>query len=66
MVLDWELMAVSASFLISGLYFGFVAIFVIVTSGARQRKLRGIIGISVWAIMMIVMGAFGTAAALGT
>ena len=63
-VLDWGLMAVTASFLISGLYFGFVAIFVIVTSGARQRKLGGIIGISVWAIMMIVMGAFGTAAAL--
>jgi lysylphosphatidylglycerol synthetase-like protein (DUF2156 family) len=63
-VLDWGLMAVSASFLISGLYFGFVAIFVIVTSGARQRKIGGIIGISVWAIMMIVMGAFGTSAAL--
>jgi len=65
-VLDWGLMAVSASFLISGLYFGFVAIFVIVTSGARQRKLVGIIGISVWAIMMIVMGALGTSAALGS
>ena len=63
-VLDWGLMAVSASFLISGLYFGFVAIFVIVTSGARQRKIRGIIAISVWAIMMIVMGVLGTNAAL--
>jgi hypothetical protein len=52
--------------LISGLYFGFVAIFVIVTSGARQRKLGGIIGISVWAIMMIVMGALGTSAAVGS
>ena len=63
-ILDWGLMAVSASFLISGLYFAFVAIFVIATTGARQRKIGGIIGISVWAIMMIVMGAFGTAAAL--
>lgn len=63
-VLDWGLMAVSASFLISGLYFGFVAVFVIVTSGARQRKISGIIGISVWGIMMIAMGALGTAAAL--
>ena len=63
-VLDWGLMAVSASFLISGLYFAFVAIFVIVTSDARQRKIGGIIGISAWAIMMIVMGALGTAAAL--
>jgi len=65
-VLGWGLMAVSASFLISGLYFGFVAIFVMVTPDSRQRKLRGIIGISVWAVMMIVMGAFGTSVALGS
>jgi hypothetical protein len=59
-------MAVSASFLISGLYFAFVAIFVIVTPDARQRKIGPIIGISVWAVMMIVMGGFGTAAALAS
>ena len=64
-VFDWGLMAVSASFLISGLYFAFVAIFVIITPDARQRKVGPIIGISVWAIMMIVMGGFGTAAAMG-
>ncbi|MGA0209977.1 MAG: DUF6790 family protein [Candidatus Nanopelagicales bacterium] len=65
-VFDWGLMAVSASFLISGLYFAFVAIFVIVTPDARQRKIGPIIGISVWAVMMIVMGGFGTAAALAS
>lgn len=63
-VLDWGLAAVSASFLISGLYFAFVAIFVIVTPDTRQRKIGGIIGISVWAAMMIVMGGFGMAAAV--
>ncbi|HEV8025034.1 MAG TPA: hypothetical protein VGP37_09145, partial [Candidatus Nanopelagicales bacterium] len=65
-VLDWGLIAVSSSFLISGLYFVFVAVFVIVTPGARQRGFGGIIGISVWGTMMIVMGAFGMSAALGS
>ncbi len=65
-VLDWGLAAVSASFLISGFYFAFVAIFVIITPDTRQRGLGGLIGISVWAAMMIVMGGFGMAAASGT
>ena len=65
-VLDWGLIAVSSSFVISGLYFVFVAVFVTVTPGARQRGFGGIIGISVWGTMMIVMGAFGMSAALGT
>jgi len=62
-IFNWGLIAVSSSFVISGLYFAFVAIFVIFTSGARQRKMRGIIGISVWAIMMIGMGLSGIAVA---
>ena len=44
----------------------FVAIFVIVTPDARQRKIGPIIGISVWALMMIVMGSFGLVFAIGT
>ena len=63
---DWGLVAMSSSFLISGLYFAFVAVFVIVTPDARQRKIGPIIGISVWGAMMIVMGGFGLAAALGS
>ena len=65
-VFDWGLIAMSSSFLISGLYFGFVAIFVIITPDARQRKIGPIIGISVWAMMMIVMGSFGLAFAIGS
>lgn len=65
-VFDWGLVAMSSSFLISGLYFALVAVFVIVTPDARQRKIGPIIGISVWGAMMIVMGAFGLAAALGS
>ena len=62
-VLDWGLIAVSSSFLVSGLYFVFVAIFVIVTPGTRQRGLRGIIAIGIWGAMMIAMGAWGVSAA---
>ncbi len=65
-IFDWGLIAMSSSFLISGLYFAFVAVFVIVTPDARQRKIGPIIGISVWGAMMIVMGGFGLAAALGS
>ena len=65
-IFDWGLVAMSSSFLISGLYFAFVAVFVIVTPDARQRKIGPIIGISVWGAMMIVMGGFGLAAALGS
>ena len=65
-IFDWGLVAMSSSFLISGLYFAFVAGFVIVTPDARQRKIGPIIGISVWGAMMIVMGGFGLAAALGS
>lgn len=64
-IFDWGLVAMSSSFLISGLYFAFVAIFVIITPDARQRKIGPIIGIAVWALMMIVMGSFGLAFALG-
>ena len=60
-VLDWGLVAVASSFLISGLYFLFVAIFVIVTPDARQRKLGPIIGSSVWGVMVTAMGFWGMA-----
>lgn len=54
-------MAVASSFLISGLYFLFVAIFVIVTPDTRQRKIGPIIGISAWGVMTAAMGFWGIA-----
>lgn len=63
-IFNWGLAAVSASFLISGFYFLFVAIFIIVTPDTRQRKVGPIIGITVWGLMMVVMGSFGMVAAL--
>jgi len=62
-VFDWGLAAVAASFLISGLYFLFVAIFVMVTPDTRQRGLGGLIGITVWGLMMVAMGVSGMLAA---
>ena len=55
----------SSSFLISGVYFAFVAVFVIATPDARQRKIGPIIGISVWGVMVIGMGCFGLTLATG-
>ena len=65
-IFDWGLVTMSASFLISRLHFGFVAIFVTITPDARQRTIGPIIGISVWALMMILMGSFGLAFAIGS
>ena len=62
-VFDWGLAAVAASFLISGLYFLFVAVFVMVTPDARQRGVGGLIGITVWGLMMVSMGVGGVLAA---
>lgn len=62
-VLDWGLVAVSASFLISGLYFAFVTVFVIVTGDLRNRRIGPLIGIAAWAVMVLWMGFAGMAAA---
>jgi hypothetical protein len=62
-VFGWGLMAVSASFLISGLYFAFVTVFVIVTGDIKDRKIGPLIGIAVWAGIVISLGVLGVNAA---
>jgi len=62
-VLDWGLAAIAASFLISGFYFAFVTIFVIVTGDIKDRKVGPLIGIAGWAAIVLWMGFAGMAAA---
>lgn len=62
-VLDWGLMALSASFLISGAYFVLVTIFVIVTGDLKDRRIGPLIGIGAWGIVMISLGILGVNAA---
>lgn len=64
-VMDWGLVAVASSFLVSGLYFGFVTVFVVVTGDIKDRKIGPLIGIAVWAVMVFGMGFAGMVAALG-
>ena len=61
-VLDWGLRVVAASFLISGLYFAAVALFVIVIGDFKNRRVGGLIGIAVWAAIMIALGVMGMSA----
>lgn len=62
-LLDWGLIAVASSFLVSGLYFAFVTIFVLVTGDLKDRKIGPLIGIALWAIMVLTMGWLGIYAA---
>lgn len=62
-ILDWGLMALSASFLISGAYFIFVTVFVIVTADLKNRKFGPLLGIAAWGIVMIALGVLGVSAA---
>ena len=62
-VFDWGLMALSASFLISGAYFVFVTVFVIVTSDLKNRKIGPLIGIGAWGAVMVALGILGANAA---
>lgn len=61
-VLDWGLVAVSASFLISGFYFALVTIFVVVTGDLKDRRIGPLIGIAAWAVMVLWVGFAGMAA----
>ena len=54
--LNWGQKAIAASFLISGFYFASVAIFIIVTRDFKNRKIGGLIGIAIWAAVMIWIG----------
>lgn len=60
----WGLVAVSSSFIISGLYFAFVTVFVIVTGDLKDRKILPLIGIAVWAGMVLSMGIWGMTVAI--
>jgi hypothetical protein len=63
-VLNWGLIAVASSFIISGLYFAFVTVFVIVTGDIKDRKVMPLIGIAVWAGLVLSMGIWGMSVAL--
>ena len=62
-ILDWGLMALSASFLISGAYFVFVTVFVIVTSDIGNRRIGPLLGIGSWGVFMVALGVLGVIAA---
>lgn len=62
--LDWGLMALSASFLISGFYFAFVTVFVLVSGDVKDRKVGPLIGIGAWGGVMIALGILGMNAAV--
>lgn len=54
----------SASFLVSGLYFALVTVFVAVTGDIKNHRIGPLIGIAVWAAMVLWMGFAGMAAAI--
>ena len=62
-IFDWGLMAISASFLISGAYFALVTVFVTVTSDVKNRRIGPLIGIGAWGAVMIALGILGVNAA---
>lgn len=62
-VLDWGLAAISAAFLVSGLYFASVTIFVIVSGDLKDRRIGPLIGIGVWSVVTLLIGFMGIAAA---
>lgn len=62
-ILDWGLVALSASFFISGLYFALVTGFVIVTSDFKDRGFGPLIGVGLWGTFTILLGVLGLNAA---
>jgi hypothetical protein len=61
-VLDWGMAAIASSFLISGLYFVAVTVFIIVARDVGSRRIGPLIGIGAWGIVMVVLGVLGMAA----
>ena len=55
-VLDWGQKAIAASFLISGFYFAAVSLFIVFTRDFKNRKVIGLLGITIWAVVMIWIG----------
>lgn len=62
-VLDWGLAVQASSYLVSGLYFASVTVFVIVSGDLKDRKVGGLIGIAIWAAICLALGFMGIAAA---
>ena len=60
--LDWGMAAIASSFLISGLYFVAVTVFIIVGRDVGTRRIGPLIGIGSWGVIMVVLGALGMAA----
>lgn len=61
-ILDWGMAAIASSFLISGLYFVAVTVFIIVGRDTVTRRVGPLIGIGSWGVIMVVLGALGMAA----
>lgn len=61
-ILDWGMAAVASSFLISGLYFVAVTVFIIVGRDVGTRRVGPLIGIGSWGLIMVVLGVLGMAA----
>ena len=62
-VLDWGLVAQASAFIVSGLYFASVTIFIIVTGDPKDPKTGGMISIAIWVIVSLTLGFMGIAAA---
>ncbi len=62
-ILDWGLAVQASSYLVSGLYFASVTVFVIVSGDLKDRKVGGLIGIAIWSTVCLVLGFMGIAAA---
>lgn len=60
--LDWGMAAIASSFLISGLYFVAVTVFIIVGRDVGTRRIGPLIGIGSWGVIMVVLGTLGMAA----
>ena len=62
-VLHWGIRVEAATFLVSGLYFAGVSIMTVVLRDIRNRKIGGWIAITIWALVLIVLGVQGMSAA---
>ena len=62
-ILDWGLKAQAAGYIVSGLYFASVTIFILFSRDLKNRRLGGFIGIAVWSVMTLWLGSAATIAA---
>ncbi len=62
-IFGWGLAAMAAAYLVSGLYFAAVTVFIVVSGDLKDRKVGGLIGIATWAALCLILGFMGMAAA---